>query len=69
MIELTHFKGTKFYLNAEHIISVESTPDVVITLSNHEKILVKEKAEEVVKKVIEYQRLIHNPEMRIRLGE
>jgi flagellar protein FlbD len=69
MIRLTHFKGTEFFLNAEQIISVESTPDVVITLTNHEKILVKERAEEVVQKIINYQRLVRNPDLEIRLGD
>ena len=61
MIYLTHFNGGRFYLNADIIQTVESTPDTVITLINNQKMLVRDKAEEVVDKIINYQRTIHNP--------
>jgi flagellar protein FlbD len=68
MIQLTHFNGGKYYLNAELILSVESTPDTVITLTNNQKILVKESAEDVFKKIIIYKRLVHNPSLEISSG-
>ncbi|NPV84694.1 MAG: flagellar FlbD family protein [Anaerolineae bacterium] len=68
MIQLTHFSGGKFYLNAEMIQSVESTPDTLITLSNSQKLLVKDKVEDVIRKVLEYQRIIHNPQVDIEQG-
>ena len=58
MIKLTHRNGNEFVVNAELIKYVEETPDTVITLMGDEKILVTESADEVVKKVIEYGRLI-----------
>ena len=61
MISLTHFNGGHFYLNADIIQTVEATPDTVITLINNQKMLVKDKAEEVVEKIINYQRMVHNP--------
>ena len=69
MIHLTHFNGSKFYLNAEAIRTVESTPDTIITLMNDQKILVKDKTDEVVKKIIMYKRLILNSKLDIKLGE
>ena len=56
MIKLTRLNGKEFVVNAELIQFVEETPDTVITLLNHEKIVVKEKADEVVKRTVEYHR-------------
>ncbi len=39
MIRVTRFNGTKIYLNAELIQSVEGTPDTVITLTNNKRSL------------------------------
>jgi len=43
-------------INAELIQFVEETPDTVVTLTNHEKVLVKESADEVIRKALEYGR-------------
>jgi len=58
MIRLTRLNGKEFVENAELIQFVEETPDTVITLLNHEKIVVKEKADEVVKRSVEYHRSV-----------
>jgi flagellar protein FlbD len=66
MILVTRLNGTQFYVNAELIQYIEPTPDTVITLTNNNKLIVKDKAQDVVEKVIEYQQkirstsLIHN---------
>jgi flagellar protein FlbD len=69
MIQLTRFNGKRLVINAEMIQMVEHTPDTVIVLNNGEKILVKETVEDVVKRVIEYKRLVHNPHLTIDFGE
>jgi flagellar protein FlbD len=69
MILLTHFNGGQFYLNADIIQTVESTPDTVITLINNQKILVHDKANEVVEKIVEYQRTVHNPLITKQSGD
>jgi flagellar protein FlbD len=58
VILLSRLNGIPFYLNAEMIQHVETTPDTVITLTSHEKMVVKEPAELVVNRMIEYQRQI-----------
>lgn len=58
MIELTKLNGFKFFLNGELIESLEETPDTVISTTTGKKIVVTEKVEEVVEKVIEYKRKI-----------
>jgi flagellar protein FlbD len=69
MIQLTRFNGTKLYLNAELIQAVEGTPDTVITLTNEVKIVVKDTPQTVIEKIIEYQRLVHNPQLTLERGE
>ncbi len=63
MIELTRFNSEskkigKFILNADHIQTIEETPDTVITLMNDKKIIVEEPAEEVVRRVMKYRRAL-----------
>ncbi|MCL5959296.1 MAG: flagellar FlbD family protein [Chloroflexi bacterium] len=61
MIRLSRFDGTEFFINAELIESIEHTPDTVVSLTNGKKLIVREPAEEVVARVIDYRRSIaHN---------
>ena len=69
MIQLTRFNGTRLYLNAEMIQIVEDTPDTVITLTNSVKIVVKEPSRAVIEKIIHYQRMVHNPQLNLDLGD
>jgi flagellar protein FlbD len=56
MIELTKLNKKKFYLNADLIETIESTPDTVITLRNGKLVLVEETPEKIVEEVIAYKR-------------
>jgi flagellar protein FlbD len=58
MIRVSRLNGKEFVVNADLIQFLEETPDTVITLLNHEKIVVREKADEVIRRVIEYQKNI-----------
>jgi len=57
MITLSRLNGSQFVLNAEYIETIEETPDTVITLTNGKKLMVKDRLDDVVKRVIEYHRL------------
>ncbi len=61
MIKLTRYDNKEFFVNAELIQFVESKPDTIITLVSGERIIVKESAEEVNRRVIRYKQLIHQP--------
>ena len=37
-----------FYLNPDLIVAIDSTPDTVVTLTTHQKVLVADTAEDVV---------------------
>jgi flagellar protein FlbD len=58
MIELTRFDGTRFYVNVEFIEFVEATPDTMVSLIDHKKLLVRESAQEVVARMLAYHRQI-----------
>jgi len=69
MIALTRLNGTKYYLNADLIVSVEGTPDTVISLTNGAKFVVRDRTEDVIQMIVDYQRLVHIHEIQIRRGE
>lgn len=56
MILVTRLNGSRFYLNAELIKSIEATPDTVITLTDDSKFIVREKPPAVAQAVIDYRR-------------
>ena len=63
MIKLTKFnsdvnKKGEFVLNAKIIETIEQTPDTVITLTNGKKLIVEEKMDEVVRRVMTYRRAL-----------
>jgi flagellar protein FlbD len=51
------------------IESLEATPDVVITLQNDKKIIVKEKVDEIINSIIEYQRKVFKNAIHISGNE
>jgi flagellar protein FlbD len=64
MIRLTRINRVPLVLNSDLIEHLESTPDTVIALTNGQKLVVMESAEQVIQKVIEFRRLIANrPEL------
>ena len=62
MITLHRLNGDQFSLNANNIEIIEEKPDTTITLTNEKKYIVKEAMEEVLEKVVQYQRKIFFPE-------
>lgn len=55
MIQVTRLDRQVMLLNADHIVTVEETPDTVITLFNGHHILVRERAEEVVNRILAFR--------------
>lgn len=47
MIALHRPDGTEFFLNVAHIVSIETTPDTIVTLFSGEKLRIKEHARDV----------------------
>jgi flagellar protein FlbD len=67
MIRLTRLSHSPIVLNADLIQLIESTPDTVVTLTNGQKVVVRESADEVVTRVVDYRRLLqrHLPEVQV----
>jgi flagellar protein FlbD len=58
MIRLTRINHVPFVLNSDLIEHLEVTPDTVITMTNGQKLVVRETAEEVVDRVVAFRRRI-----------
>ena len=58
MINLTRLNGQAFVMNADKIRYIESTPDTVVCCDTGEKMMVKETLSEVMRKAIEYSRIV-----------
>ncbi|MBY0397633.1 MAG: flagellar FlbD family protein [Thermoleophilia bacterium] len=58
MITLHRLNGDEVTLNAELILSVEATPDTLISMVDRRRVMVAETVDEVVAAVLEYRRLI-----------
>lgn len=56
MIVVHRLNGKEFILNCELIKYVEATPDTLITLSDNEKIMVKESVKDVISATVRYKR-------------
>ena len=61
MIHLTRLNGSEFVVNAEKIRYIEQTPDTMICCDSGEKLVVKETLGEVIRKSIEYARMVRRP--------
>jgi flagellar protein FlbD len=58
MIQLTRLNNSTLVVNSDLIKFVEQAPDTVITLLNGEKLLVREAADEVMVRVVQFRRSI-----------
>lgn len=61
MICLTRLNGQSFVINAEKIRTIEATPDTLLCCDNGEKLMVKEPLHEVIRRAIDYARVIRRP--------
>jgi flagellar protein FlbD len=58
MIELTQLSGKTFWINPHQIESMEKTPDTTMTLLSGKRVVVLEKVEKVIERIVDYRRLI-----------
>jgi flagellar protein FlbD len=59
MVRLTRLNQAPLVLNSDLIEHIDSTPDTVITLTNGQILRVRETADEVVERIVEFRRKIH----------
>lgn len=60
MIRVTRLDNTSMVVNVEMIRSLKATPDTVITFTSDDRMMVKEPIEEISKRILAYQRMIHS---------
>jgi flagellar protein FlbD len=58
MIQLTRLNSHPLAVNSDLIKFVEQAPDTVITLVSGEKIVVRESAQEVLERVVQFRRSV-----------
>jgi flagellar protein FlbD len=56
MVVLTRLDGKELVVNADHILTVEATPDTVILLTNGTHLMARESPDDVVEKVAAWRR-------------
>ena len=61
MIHITRLDQSSVVLNSDLIEQIESTPDTLITLTNNQKLIVLETADEIVERIRLYRRSILLP--------
>lgn len=67
MIELIDINGRPFFLNCNMIEILESIPETKVSLTNGKYFLVSNTCEEIVQKVILYNRSVFGVEKQISL--
>lgn len=65
MIKVTRLNNSELWVNAEMIEFIEATPDTVISLTSHTKLVVKEPPQVIVDAVVAYRRRIFNQRPRM----
>ena len=64
MIRLTRLNRALLVLNSDLIEHIDVTPDTVITLTNGQILRVRESAEEVVERIVDFRRQIYAPSLQ-----
>ena len=58
MIPVTRLDGTRIVLNIDLVQWIEQTPDTLVSLTNGERIIVREMPEEIVRRAVAFRREI-----------
>ena len=58
MISVTRLDGKIYWINPHQIESMEENPDLTLTMLSGKKVVVREKPDDVVTKIVEYRRQI-----------
>jgi flagellar protein FlbD len=61
MISVTRLDGKLLLVNADLIETVEETPDTIIALTTGQKLIVRESANEISRRVLDYKHSVFGP--------
>ena len=62
MIEVVRLDGKHYWINPHQIECIEQNPDVTLVMLSGKTLVIKEKPDEVIEKIIAYRRKIANQE-------
>ena len=58
MVKVTRLNGTEYFINPHQIESMEIHPDTTLLMLSGKHVVVLEKVEEVIDRIVEYRRRI-----------
>ncbi|AEF81695.1 flagellar FlbD family protein [Leadbettera azotonutricia] len=58
MIKVTRLNGKEYYINPHQIESIEIHPDTTLLMLSGKHVVVLEKVEEVIERIVEYRKRI-----------
>ncbi|MDR2659482.1 MAG: flagellar FlbD family protein [Spirochaetaceae bacterium] len=58
MIKVTRLDGVEYYINPHQIEAIEKKPDTTLSMLSGKIIVVREKPDDIMKRIIYYRRLI-----------
>ncbi|MGL5255962.1 MAG: flagellar FlbD family protein [Proteocatella sp.] len=58
MIKLTKLNNEEFVINCYQIMTIDIIPESKITLMNKEHFIVKESVDEIIDRIVEYNRIL-----------
>jgi flagellar protein FlbD len=58
MIKVTRLNGKEYYINPHQIESIEIHPDTTLLMLSGKHVVVLEKVEDVIERIVEYRRRI-----------
>ena len=64
MIRLTRLNHSPIVLNSDLIEHIDVTPDTVVTLTTGQILRVRETADEVIERIVEFRRRVFGPQVR-----
>ncbi|GHU38831.1 flagellar protein FlbD [Spirochaetia bacterium] len=58
MIKATRLDGVEYYINPHQIESIEIKPDTTLLMLSGKYIIVREKPDEIINRIVDYRKLI-----------
>jgi flagellar protein FlbD len=58
MVKVTRLDGQEYYINPHQIESIELRPDTTLLMLSGKHVIVRESAEDIIGKIVEYRRRI-----------
>jgi flagellar protein FlbD len=58
MIKVTRLNGMEYYINPHQIESIEVHPDTTLLMLSGKHVVIREKVEEIINRIVEYRRRI-----------